>query len=877
LPLTPGSRLGIYDITAPLGEGGMGQVWRATDSTLGRQVAIKILPDAFAADPERLARFEREAKTLASLNHPHIAAIYGFEKSSGTYALVMELVEGEDLSRRISRGAIPFDEALSIARQIAEALEAAHEQGIIHRDLKPANIKVRPDGTVKVLDFGLAKAIDEPKGSSLQGLESSPTITSPAMTQAGMILGTAAYMSPEQARGRVVDQRADIWALGAILFEMLSGQPAFGGETATDILARVMEREPDWSALPSTTPANVLRVLRRGLEKDPARRLRNVADARLDLEDIREPQTASNAPTSSAWSPALPWGLAGVLALVAIVAVASRPSASVEVRGPKHFDIVDPPGIRARQSSSRSLALSPDGARVAFIGVRDGVRHVFVRDVENPDVQLIPGTAGTNGMTFSPDGSALAVIAASGAVSIFQFGDASIRELPATGDVTGAMSWGSRGLVFQRRGELWLLDPADGASRQLTTLDDSRGELQHSLPTWLDDKVLVFTTLTQPDKAGADRVEAVTLDAPSRRSVVMERASRAMWSPSGHLVFGRDGALLAAPFDLNTLKSTGPTTVLLPQGTVANNSGGTLTVELSRDGTLAYSVPAYGNSQIVLVSRDGSSRPLDVPAARFFSVRASPDGSRLAVDDNQMALAIIDLARGTKATPLQSAPGSGFPNWNSDGTRVTLRRNSRPYSISADGNEDLGPVKYSNSTDFPSGAGPGPDDLIAVRTSTDLGAEIYQFSLSGAYPPKVLVSGRGYQGGAQLSPNGRWLAYQSDETGRAEIYVRAYPALDRAWQVSVGGGMQSRWSADSRELYYRTGSAMVAVTFDGRGAVPVLGKPLVLFDQPFEFGQGISIANYDVLPDGRFVMLRAEPGGAPFHVIRHWADTLKTR
>ncbi len=873
----------------------MGQVWRATDTTLGRQVAIKILPDAFAADPDRLARFEREAKTLASLNHPNIAQIYGFERGpaeaagdgpakaghyiganvasgfSRTYALVMELVDGEDLSQRIPRGSNPLDEAQPIARQIAEALEAAHEQGIIHRDLKPANIKVRADGTVKVLDFGLAKAMEtaEPKGST----PLAATITTPAMTQAGMILGTAAYMSPEQARGKVVDKRADIWAFGAVLFEMLAGKPPFAGETVTDILARVMERDPDWSGLPASTPDNVMRVLRRCLEKNPARRLRHVADARLELEDTGEPQVAFKAPASSAWSRVAPWGLAGVLGLVSVAAVATRPSESVAPREPIHFDMADPPGVRARQSTSRPATLSPDGTRLAFVGVRDGIRHVFVRGVDNTDLQQIPGTLGTNGVTFAPDGSAVAFVAASGSVGIFQFGDAGIRTLPARADVNAAIGWGSRGIAFSRQGELWLIDPADGAARQLTTLDGSRGEVLHAVPTWLDDRVLVFSTLT--DQAGQERVEAVTLDAPSRRTVVMERARSALWSPTGHLLFERDGALMAAPFDLDTLKPTGPATVVLPPGTASNNTTGGLSVELSRDGTLVYGLPAYGNSQIVLVSRDGSSRPLDVAAARFTNPRVSPDGTRLAVDDNLLAQSIVDLARGTRVMAIQPAPSTGFATWNSDGTRLAFRRNGRPHSVSAAGTQDLAPVKDSNAGDYPSSAGRDPDDMLAVRTTTGLSGEIYLFSLSGAYPPKALVSGPGYQGGAQLSADGRWLLYQSDETGQSEVYVRAYPALDRAWQVSVGGGVQARWGAGGRELFYRTGNPMVAVTFDGRGAAPVLGKPQILFDQPFEYGQGISIANYDVLPDGRFVMLRAEPGSVPFHVIRHWADGLK--
>ncbi|MEY4634547.1 MAG: Serine/threonine-protein kinase PknA [Acidobacteriota bacterium] len=558
---------------------------------------------------------------------------------------------------------------------------------------------------------------------------------------------------------------------------------------------------------------------------------------------------------------------------VTAAVVASRSGEAVLPTVQTHFDIIDPPGVSSRFAGPRPMALSPDGARIAFIGVVNGVRHVFVRSVESPDPQQIPGTSGTNSVTFSPDGTALAVITGGGVVGIFSFGDASLRTLPVGGDVNGAIAWGSRGIVMQQRGELWFFDPAVGVPRQLTTLDESRKEVLHANAAWLDDRVLVFTTLV--DDAGFGQVEAVTLDAAPRRTIIMERSGRAMWSPTSHLVFERDSALLAVPFDLDTLKPTGPTTVVLPAGIASNNGSGSLTADISRDGTLAYGLRAYGNSQIVLVNRDGSSRPLDVPASRFTNPRVSPDGRRLAVDDNMLTIALVDLARGTKVTPNSPAPGSGFAMWNSDGTRLAFRRNGRPHSNSADGKQDLAPLKYSTSSDYPTGAGPAPDDMLAVRTTTDLSAEVYLFSLSGAYPPKVVVSGRGYQGGAQLSPDGRWLVYQSDETGQPEIYVRAYPALDRTWQVSVGGGVQARWGPGGREVFYRTGNPMVGVTFDGRGAVPILGKPQVLFDQSFEYGQGISVPNYDVLPDGRFVMLRAESGGASFRVIRHWADGLK--
>ena len=487
-----GTAIGAYQIIAKLGEGGMGEVWRATDTTLGREVAIKILPDAFAADPERLSRFEREAKTLASLNHPNIAAIYAvggadgrapIDSAQGREArpyIVMELVEGDDLSQRIARGAMPLDEALPIAKQIADALEAAHEQGIVHRDLKPANIKVRSDGVVKVLDFGLAKAL-HPEGDGLSRRQAEAeasalqTITSPAMTMRGVILGTATYMSPEQAKGKSVDRRADIWAFGGVLFEMLVGKPAFAGETVTDILARVMERDPDWSLLPSATPPHVRRVLRRCLEKDPARRLRHVADARLELDDTHEPQTAAAAPVSSAWLRLLPWSLAAVMGLAAIAAVVTRPATSVVSRELLHFDITNPPGVEVQASFSQSFALSPDGTRLAFVGFRDGVRQLFVRGVADPEVLEIPGIGGAISVAFAPDGSALAFISANSSVMTFQFGDSANRTVATGADALGGVAWGTPGLVFQQRNELWFVDPKGGSRRQLTTLDLSRG------------------------------------------------------------------------------------------------------------------------------------------------------------------------------------------------------------------------------------------------------------------------------------------------------------------------------------------------------------------------------------------------------------------
>ncbi len=402
LALSPGTRLGVYEITAPIGEGGMGQVYRATDTTLSRQVAIKILPGAFASDSERLARFEREAKTLASLNHPHIAAIYGFEKSAGLHALVMELVEGDDLSQRLAKGAIPIDEALPIAKQIAEALEAAHEQGIIHRDLKPANIKVRPDGTVKVLDFGLAKAIESRTGVGRRRSENtsmSPTITTPAMTQAGMILGTAAYMSPEQARGKPVDTRTDIWAFGCVLFEMLAGRRCFERlDSISDAIAAILTRDPDWRALPPNTPEPIRRLLRRCLNKNAAGRLHHLADARLEIEEALASPIASStihgSPAREGLVRAVPWMIAAALAAVVVaLGIQFRMREPTRAAQPvAQFEMNLPPGVEIYQGASQVVAFSPAGTHVAFVGTFSGLKQVYVRDLGRLDAVAVPGS-----------------------------------------------------------------------------------------------------------------------------------------------------------------------------------------------------------------------------------------------------------------------------------------------------------------------------------------------------------------------------------------------------------------------------------------------------------------------------------------------------
>jgi Protein kinase domain/WD40-like Beta Propeller Repeat len=605
LALTPGTRLGVYEITAPIGEGGMGQVYRARDPKLNRDVALKILPDAFANDPDRLARFTREAQTLASLNHPNIAQIHGLEEYGGIRALVMELVEGDDLSQRIARGAMPIDDALTIATQIALALEAAHEQNIIHRDLKPANIKVRPDGTVKVLDFGLAKAI----GPGSEPLSDAPTMRSPAMTEAGIILGTAAYMSPEQARGKTVDKRTDIWAFGCVLYEMLTGTRAFGDDDVSMTISKILQREPDFDALPSSVPARVSQVLRVCLRKDPKQRVADIRDVRLALDGAFETVGPQTTTTSSAADRGRLWMAAFAVATLACIAMAV-------------------PTLRY------------------------------------------------------------------------------LREVPA---------------------------PAPGETR------------------------------------------------------------------------------------------------------------------------LDFVTPA-------------TNQPLD------FAL--SPDGRRLLIESGENIEA-LDLARGAWARLAAATLSTVFSTWSADGKRVVFRRFASPFWVASDGSRVTGAVPGGIVSDFPSSPGPDPDSFSALRIRPETSGDVFLMSISGVFEPKPLIVTKAYEGGAQLSPDGRWLLYQSDASGRPEISVRSYPGLDRQWQVSDGGGVQARWSRNNREIYYRSGRRLVGATLNASGAEPVFGKPVALFTDDYDFGAGASIANYDVTADGRFIMIRRGVNGGKLRVVVNWTEELR--
>jgi len=910
MTLSPGTRLGPYDIVAAIGAGGMGEVFRARDTKLNRDVAIKVLPAEFASDRERVARFKREAQILASLNHPNIAAIYGLEEVGARHAspdaagpasddtgarreepgpgmpgpygsmvaLVMELVLGEDLAARLKRGAIPVDEAIAIARQIAEALEEAHEHGIVHRDLKPANVKVTPDGKVKVLDFGLAKAMEGAGAASTSGasheLSHSPTLTHQG-TQAGMIMGTAAYMSPEQARGKNVDKRADIWAFGVVLFEMLTGERLFAGETVSDVLAAVLTRDPDWKALPSRVPPSVRTLVERCLDRDPRKRLRDIGDARFAWESRADAAAApSPVKTGSRRLPALaPWAIAAV----ALGALALRfGSSDSRPREVLHFEIAYPPNVEPIAELQGGFGLAPDGRTVVLIGVKEGVRALFVRPLDRSEARQIGDSSGANTVAFSPDGRSVVFVPGSTVVTRISLEDEQRTVVANGGDLSGDVLWTSSGdILFSRGGMLWAAPAAGGGTpRRIVAMDESRQEvIQTSALVPPGSKKVLFASQTA--QGGQERIDAAPLDGSGVRTTVIENAGTPVWSPTGHLLFSRDGGVWAVPFDPVSTTVKGSAVQVIPAGVIGNVRSSSLGYQVASDGTLVFIPATLSNKRVVTVTRDGSEKALDLPRDSYSNPRISPDGRTLLIGIKAIAIELLDLQRGTRARIAAAASGTSFPAWTPDGRAVAFRRFNLPYWAATDGSGKAGPIPGGVINDYPSSPGPDPDSILGVRIDPRTSGDIYLMSLSGRFPPKALLSGPSYEGAPALSPDRRYLLYQSNESGRAEIYVRRYPALDRQWQVSEGGGVQTAWSRNGREIYYRNGHSMMAVAFDGRGDAPILGKPVALFNDEYDFGQGLTIPNYDMMDDGRFIMFRRDTNGGRLSAVLNWTEELK--
>ena len=823
MPLTIGTRLGNYEILAPLGAGGMGEVYRARDARLGRGVALKILPVAFAQDPDRLARFDREARTLASLQHPNIASLFGLEEVGGQRFLLMELVEGEDLAARLARGSLPVDEALEIGRQIAEGLEAAHEKGIVHRDLKPANIKIAPDGSVKLLDFGLARAYLGDSSASLPDTLNSPTLTA-AMTQQGFILGTAAYMSPEQARGKVVDRRADVWAFGCILYEMLSGKRLFDGETISDILASVLRNDPDWNALPAEVPPGTRRLLKRCLARDPRHRLRAAGDALLELES-EGPQPPAPA-VASAMRRAKPgrretiaWGLIAVL-VVALAMVLPRVigrGAGLRLRS-VHMEIRLPQGQRI--SAFAPATISPDGHWIAY-GAEDisGVRRIWIRSLEQFEPEPLSETEGAVFPFWSPDSKSLGY-----------FQDGTIRRMDIESRISQVVSEKVGG-GDQPRGGAWMkdgtilfapdpnspihrVDSGGGESVAVTRLENDLSDWSHRYPVPLPDgEHFLYTgwsnnTATLRSRGG---IFVGALKGGAVRKLFDDKSSATFVEPRW-VMMRRNDRLVAVALDLKTLQP-GLEAIPIDSEEMFEPNTGVVPVSASVRGDLLYTT---GQASLlttpVWLDREGRAGPPLGDPGTFMHFDVAHDGIRFAIARTEGSSAtqvwIGDTQRGTLSLLSRGANDSFSPVWSPDGTRIA-------FINSDSGDEDLFVQSTVETTPRESLHQQSGHDTLISDWSADARYLFFQFtpendvsrSVIWAYDfrekqARSVLAEDSEQSGAVLSPDGRWLAYTSGESGVPQIYIRSFPGLDRKWLVSTQGGDQAHWRKDGKEIWY---------------------------------------------------------------------------
>ena len=891
-----GQSVGHYQITDKIGVGGMGEVYRATDTRLNRQVALKVLPQVYAQDAQRMGRFEREAQVLASLNHPNIASIYGLEEADGTKFLVMELVEGEDLSEQIARGSIPLEEALPIALQIAEALETAHGKGIIHRDLKPANIKLTSEGKVKVLDFGLAKALEDPVSKTdSDGVSRSPTL-SIAATQAGVILGTAAYMSPEQARGKPVDKRTDIWSFGVVLFEMLSGKSPFQGRTVSDVLAAVLKSELEWDDLPAATPSGVRRLLRRCLSKEPENRLHHIADARLEVREALaggSPDEFAGGvpPTPTSLTPVLPWIVAVLgIVLAGLSAWIYIPFSTSEPRPTLSLAVPFPRGTHLFSDQVGNLAISPTGSHIAVVLYQGDVKKIFLRALDDPRMFPLDGTEHAEGPFFSPDGRWLGFIADDKLRKISVDGGTPLTICGGVATHRGA-SWGSGDvIVFSPANDtpLMMVPGSGGAPTPITTLDVAAKERTHRWPQVLPrGDVVLFTVgyLDRSENYEESPIDAVRI-ATGERKRILEGASFARYLESGHLIFARGGFLFAVPFDSDSLEVRG-TPVPVMEGVMGNRNSGLAYMDVSAGGLLAFipgdqaalhSVPTWANA-------DGTLSPLAAPADGYTDPRLSPDGRRIAftlLGDLSMDVWIYNIVRETR-TRLTFSGNNRRPVWSPDGKWVAFSsdRNGRPavYRKPSDGSGEAELLLDAADKDYRPSAWSPDGRYLAVETGLrPLWSDIWILSLEDGRSAEFLCT-KHSESMAAFSPDGRWIAFRSDESGQDEIYVRPFPVSGAKWQVSLNGGSEPYWSQDGSRIFFRNGDSIWITDVESDGGFRA-GPPKVFVGNVQELYRRTDGALYSVDRNGqRFLILRAEAEGEVgtnrVVVVVNWFEELK--
>jgi len=886
----PGTRLGSYEVVALVGAGGMGEVYRARDVRLQRDVAIKILPEVFAADPERLARFDREARTLAALNHPNIAQVYGAEGG----ALIMEFVEGDDLAARIARsGAIPLDDAIPIALQIAEALECAHEAGIIHRDLKPANVKVRPDGTVKVLDFGLAKALEPAHAGVAHEATNSPTITSPfAMSNLGVILGTAAYMAPEQARGKPLDKRVDVWAFGCLLYEMLTARRAFAGEDVTDTLAAIVRADPDWSALPADTPPAIRTLLRRCLEKDRRERLPDMGAARLELKDVRTGarQTGSGSGSHAASVPApgrahawLPWVVAAAAIAFASInyGVSSRTTPDAP---PAKLSIVPPSALTV--APALRFNVSPDGRQLAFVAPdTSGNTMLWVRRLDSDTAQPLAGTARASAPFWSPDSRSIAFIASGKLRRIDAAGGPVVTISNAIDGPPGTWSREDEIVFSGFRGPLTALARVSargpGQPRPLTSLGSSTGNIQ-ILPSFLPDgRHFLYTTSTRgPSLAG---IYVGSIDGGA--DLLLEGVAHAIYA-SGYLLFLRDTTLLAQPFDPDARKLSG-TAVPLATDIQINGATGTGAFSVSQNGVLVYQAGPSSGTRLIWVDRSG--KPVGGLGDRsgYQDVRLSPDGRTVSVTLSEERglrsdVYLFDLVRGVAPRLTFGARPSLDGVWTPNGRLVYAAQRSKLthdlFQRAATGSGQEETVYVDDADKYPLCVTPDGKFLLYEVPNGAATGHAWLLPLSGDRTPRPFNQSMESEVPAEVSPNGRWVAFVGADQGRRDVFVTSFPDATGRWQVSIDGGETPHWSADGKSLYFIAPDGLYAATAATTGAQFSNERPQRLFDVRVPTPALGTRSTYAVSNDGsRFLVNMWDPKApvTPLTVVLNWPSTIR--
>ncbi|MHC4171450.1 MAG: protein kinase domain-containing protein [Planctomycetota bacterium] len=892
----PGGQIGPFRIEQELGRGAVGVVYLAHDTKLDRSVAIKSLPAEVMANPKARSRFSREARLLASLNHPNIATIYEeLQEAEGVGYLILEYVPGQTLAERIAKSGFKLQESLSIALQIAEAVAAAHEHGVIHRDLKPGNIKITPEGKVKVLDFGLAKAVGG------EAADQQSTVTEP-----GRVIGTPAYMSPEQARGQAADKRSDIWSFGCVLYEMLTATIPFRGETISDTLANILQTDPNWQALPPTTPANIRSLLRHCLEKDPRRRLRDIGDAGIEIsETLSLPATAApitpieGGPSRPAlWKGVILAGLIGLVVGAIVMVVVFRDSISPSVqtlhsalKRIKRFTISLPATkpMASPQPGGNTLALSPDGTRLVYVADIAGTRQLVMHRFDRLDSQPIPGTESAISPFFSPDGQWVGFFTgASGPLKkVSVQGGLPVTLCPIQDLVALGATWGDDDfVVFPSRFNSGLSRvSAGGGTPEALPTGETRAAW-YAFPEILPGAEAVLFDITEAIGSEA-QIVVLSLETGEQK-IVAERASRPRYVPTGHVVYEQQGTLMAAPFDIDRLETTGPP-VPVAESRMVGSDRLPIQFAFSTDGSLIYAPGAAGveeRRRLVWVDRKGVVEPLQFPADAYSTPRLSPDSRRLALQivRDQIDVWILDLDRGTRSRFTFDPAFDGNTLWRPDGGRVAFA-STRDVSVNifwrpADGSGPAEQITRSENGLWPHSWSPDGQILAFAEVKPDGNIDIGLLSLEGEPTTRVLLDSPSSEDYPAISPDGRWIAYTSDETGRNEVYIQPFPNLGGKWPVSTEGGDQPIWSPDGRELFYHNGQAMMAVAIETEPSLTV-GKPEILFEGPYVFSRS---RDYDISPDGqRFLMIKESEeieetsARTELIVVENWFEELKRR